>query len=62
MKIETTDELRKAYPNLIKQVEARMKMRIIERKGGSSFTEDETVKLTEEEKKKIRAAAKLAAQ
>jgi len=62
MSIKTIDELRKAYPNLIKQLENQIlvKLGIIEGKEGDSFTED-VDKLTDEERQKIRAAAKRAA-
>lgn len=57
---KTVSDLRKEYPNLIKQIEDNVltELGIIGDKGNKGFTEEETSILTDEQKSLIRLQAK----
>jgi len=60
MEIKTTADLKKVYPDLVRAVEDRVlsELGIDPDKGRSRFTEDEAIKLTDEEKKQIKVDAR----
>jgi len=58
MEIKTIADLKKAYPDLVKAIEDGVLEQLGIFKEKRTFTEDEAVKLTDEQKRKIKVDAK----
>ncbi|MBA7493269.1 hypothetical protein ES702_03826 [subsurface metagenome] len=60
-KIKTTGDLRKNFPNLVKQIEDNVLDQLGVFKEKRTFIEDEAIKLTDEEKKQIKIQTRIMA-